>query len=50
MNTDRGQFARPVFMDSGLAASRCPGMTAEIIYRPLNAGLRFCMKAVRPST
>jgi hypothetical protein len=26
-------FARPVFMDSGLAPSACPGMTSELINR-----------------
>jgi hypothetical protein len=29
MNTDQAFWAQPVFMDSGLAASRRPGMTPE---------------------
>jgi hypothetical protein len=33
MNTDRAVLRRPVFMGSGLAASRRPGMTAEVFNR-----------------
>jgi hypothetical protein len=35
MNADRAKLLRPVFMGSGLAAPRRPGMTAEMIARTL---------------
>jgi len=33
MNTSRANFDGPVFMDSGLAASRRPGTTPEMFAR-----------------
>src|SRR5215831_3076642 len=32
MNTDLANLARPVFMDSGLAATRRPGMTSFVLF------------------
>jgi len=31
MNTEPADFAVPVFMDSGLAAARRPGMTVAVV-------------------